>query len=99
MNSARIHSRSGVRMRSLALSLTCLLWLAPVRAGNVHIVGGTGSTAATIQAAVTAASDGDVILVRTSPVAGFVLTNKDLTVVGEVAGATIDGNVLVQGMS
>lgn len=82
------------------LSIAGLALLAPLAsAGNVHIVGGPASTAATIQLAVDAAVDGDVVLVRTTPQGAFAVGDKSLTIVGEIANATIDGTVSLQGLS
>lgn len=73
-------------MRSLLLAVATLS--APLaHAGNVHIVGGPASTAPTIQAAVDAAVDGDVVLVRSTPVAGFTVVDKALTIVSDLGTA------------
>lgn len=73
----------------LPLSFALVVLSAPLaRAGNVHIVGGPASTAPTIQAAVDAAVDGDIVLVRTSTFGSVVIDGKGLALVDESAGAT-----------
>jgi hypothetical protein len=84
-----------VRMRSFIFATFALC--APLAdAGNVHIVGGPASTAATIQLAIDAAVEGDVVLVRTTPLASFVVDGKSLTIVGEIAGARVDSLVEIR---
>lgn len=59
------------------------------RFGNVHVVDASGGGAhTTIQAAISAALAGDTVLVRSGQYAGFTLSGKGLSIVGEV-GATV----------
>jgi len=59
------------------------LLAAPASAGDVHVVGGPAATQPTIQAAIDAAVDGDIVLVRSASADGFVVDGKALTILGE----------------
>ncbi|MBI5432069.1 MAG: hypothetical protein HZA52_04485 [Planctomycetes bacterium] len=64
--------------------------------GQVHTVG-SGQTFATIQAAVDAAQDGDVVLVRAGAFSGFAVDGKALTIAAdEGASVSINGEVRVE---
>lgn len=71
-------------MRRLTLAAIALLSNS-LFAGNVLVVGGAGATHSTIQDAVDAAVDGDVVLVRASGLAGCVIDGKSLSVIGDGA--------------
>src|SRR5437016_2892190 len=85
MNESRMHT-----LRSFAASLLVLAGsAASARAGNVLIVDSSGSGQYTdIQSAVDAAQEGDVVLVRTGTYFTFLVSNKELAVVGD-AGANV----------
>ena len=72
----------------LALSLATV----DARAGAVHRVG-PGWTHATLQAAVDAAADGDVVLVSSGSYAGATIAGKGVSVV-EDAGASVSAGVI-----
>ncbi|MCC6406493.1 MAG: hypothetical protein IT453_04970 [Planctomycetes bacterium] len=64
--------------------------------GQVHTVG-SGQTFATIQAAVDAAQDGDVVLVRAGAFPGFAIDGKALTIAAdEGASVIVNGEVRVE---
>ncbi len=72
------------------------------QAGSVLVVqtGGATGTYATIQLAVTAAADGDVVLVKAGAYSAFAISNKDLTVVADAgASVQVQGTVLVSNLS
>ncbi len=82
----------------LAFALTCVP--APAFAG-VHIVDATGrGDQLTIAAAVAAASDGDLLLVRSGTYSGFVVDDKALVITLD-AGAlvTIEGTIEIDNLS
>lgn len=88
----------------VALALSTLLVAAPSAppfGGNVLVVDDGGSEPfVTIQSAVHAAIDGDVILVRTGTYAGFEIANKSVVVVGDVGGAvSVQGSIHVNALS
>lgn len=91
-------ARPQVSHSVLALST---LWLAAPAllppAGNVLLVDDDGSAPfATIQAAVDAAQDGDVVLVRPGNYAGFRIADKALVVVGDLgAEVRVQGGIRV----
>lgn len=70
-------------------------------AGNVLVVDGAGSGSfTTIQAAVDAAIDGDVVVVQGGSYATFVITDKSLTVVADFnADVAIDGGITVRDLA
>jgi hypothetical protein len=75
--------------------------LLAVPQGQVHVVdaaGGTGSDFTSLAAAVSAASDGDVVLVRAGDYLDFdgvFLTGKGLTVVAEPGAAVVTDRIRV----
>ncbi len=73
---------------------------APVRAGNVLVVGPGPQQLAEIQAAVDAALDDDVILVRSGTYQSFVVANKALTIAADV-GQTVNvqGAIRARGLT
>lgn len=82
-----------------ALALTVLV--VPARS-ELFIVDSSAAahTYATIQAAVDVASDGDVVLVRSGAYDGFVVVDKDLSIVADVTGgAKIHGEIAVMGLA
>lgn len=93
--------------RTLSQSLAVVLpffVLAPGAGAGVRVVNGSGGAPyTTIQAAVDAAVDGDVILVRAVAAfsyAGFTITNKALSVVGDSpSGVQLRGPVTVQSLT
>lgn len=67
---------------------------------DVRVVAPTSAPFTTIQAAVNAAADGDVVLVRAGSYAGFTIANKALDVVGDVgAVVSITSPVQVQNVA
>lgn len=85
-------------MRSLS-ALALIGFLAPlVRAGNVLVVdpSGAAGTHPEIQSAVSAASDGDVVLVKTGTYPTFTIANKDVSVVADTGAVVqVTGTVRV----
>jgi len=81
-------------MKSVLLAAAFLALLVPATlAGNVLVVDASGAGAYTsIQAAVTAAADGDVILVKSGTYDAFTVDDKALAIAGDTGAA-----VLVQG--
>jgi hypothetical protein len=77
--------------RSVRVSLLFVLavWLAAPLHASVWKVGGSGQTHPTIQAAVDASVDGDVILVQGGPCTLFTVDGKGITIVADQA-APID---------
>ncbi|MFN0242194.1 MAG: hypothetical protein ACKVWV_04815 [Planctomycetota bacterium] len=82
-----------------ALALT--LFVVPVRSELLIVdSSATAHTFATIQAAVDTAHDGDVVLVRSGAYGGFVVVDKDLSIVADVTGgAKVHGAVAVMGLA
>lgn len=76
-----------VALRPLAALLATIALLESGFA-NVIVVSPAGGNFTQIQAAVTAAADGDTILVKAGSYSGFTVTNKALDIVAEV-GATV----------
>jgi len=88
----------GSRFAVLALVLPAL-WLAAPRpvptSGNVLVVVANGPYP-TVQSAIDAAVDGDVILVRPGNFPGFVVANKSVVVLGDLGAQTrIQGGIRV----
>jgi hypothetical protein len=82
----------------IGLVLTCL----PVPAlAGVHIVDSTGrGDQLTIAAAVAAASDGDLVLVRSGTYAGFVVDDKSLAITIDVGAlVTIEGTIEIDNLA
>src|SRR5690349_9408266 len=81
-----------------ALALACLP--APAFAG-VHIVDATGrGDQLTIAAAVAAASEGDLVLVRSGTYAGFVVDDKALVIALDVGAlVTIEGTIEIDNLA
>lgn len=80
-----------MRFAPLALALVAL----PATAGQVHIVG--PGHYATIQDAVTAASDGDVVLVKTGFFPSTLVAGKSVAIVADLnATVTVNGALLVR---
>lgn len=80
------------------VSFAVLLFAAVARA-DVRVVSATGGAPYTsIQAAVNAANDGDVILVRPGSYSAFVVTNKALDIVADPL-ASVTGGTLVQSLT
>lgn len=73
-------------MRFGSLALACFVSLAASVRADVRVVAPSGAPFTSIQAAVNAASDGDVILVRPGAYDGFTIDDKELDVVGDVNG-------------
>ncbi len=92
------------RLTASLLALSTVLFASPALmppTGNVLVVDGGGSgTFLTIQSAVEAAIDGDVILVRTGTYGSFRITNKALAVVADT-GAHVDvqGSIRLRGLA
>lgn len=86
-------------MRTLTRVLPAIVLTAPFAAADVLIVDPSGTQGfAQVQAAIAAAQDGDLILVRSGTYAGFDLVGRSLTVRGDVhAEVVIDGGVSVVG--
>src|SRR5690606_645454 len=85
-------------MRRLTLPIALALLLAPRLAASVLVVDAQGGAAFTsIQAAVTAAADGDVVLVQSGTYARFAIVHKGVAVVADT-GAQVDvvGGILVK---
>lgn len=84
-------------MRVMACLLPALALAAPMAAADVLIVDPAGSQGySQIQAAIDAAQDGDVILVRSGTYAGFALVQRSLLVRGDVnAKVVVAGGVAV----
>src|SRR6187549_2477204 len=82
----------------IAFALGCIS--TPALAG-VHIVDATGrGDQLTIAAAVAAASDGDLVLVRSGTYAGFVVDDKALVIAIDVGAlVTIEGTIAVEHLS
>jgi hypothetical protein len=81
------------RIASVALALSTLWLAAPALLppiGNVLVVDDDGSAPfTTIQSAVDAAIDGDVVLVRPGNYSGFSITDESLVVVGDLGAAIL----------
>ncbi len=92
-------------MRALPSSTLSLLVLASGAAaqGQVWVVdddGGPGVAFTDVQAAVDAASDGDLVLVRPGAYAGFSIVAKGLAVVGDLgADVFVSGGCVVSGLA
>lgn len=82
------------------LLLAAPLLLAPLVRADVRVVAPTGAPYAEIQAAVDAASDGDVVLVKSGTYASFVIRNLSVAIVAD-AGAVVDveGSIRVSGVA
>ena len=82
-----------------ALVLALALLAPPSFGGTVRVLDATGSQSfLAIQPAVDAADDGDVLLVAGGVYAGFTITAKSLTVLGDPgANVVVDGAVVVTG--
>jgi hypothetical protein len=88
--------------RAGAFALAFLLAAAPAVTADVLIVDGNGGAAfTTIQAAVTSAVDGDVILVKSFDAYGsFSIANLSLIVMADAgANVTLQGSVTIQNLS
>lgn len=89
-------------MRRLLRSTLLLLAASPALA-DVRVVAAAGAPYTTIQDAVNAASDGDVILVRPGVHAGFTIANKALDVVADRNASMplvrVDGTVAIQALA
>ncbi len=84
----------------LVRALIAVLVLCSSALANVLVVRTAGAPYTTIQAAVNAAVDGDVILVKQpSSYAGFTITNKALTVVGDGFVVNVTSRVVVQSLA
>lgn len=83
-------------MLALASFALCL----PLARADVRVVAPTGTPYAEIQAAVDAANDGDVVLVRSGTYASFVVRNLEVAIVAD-AGATVNvaGAIRVSGVA
>lgn len=82
------------------LALAVLATASRSALADVLVVAPTGAPYAEIQAAVDAANDGDVVLVKSGTYASFVVRNQELTIVAD-AGAVVnvDGAIRVSGVS
>lgn len=87
----------GLALRTLAFaSFTC----STVLAANVWIVAPSGGNFTQIQAAIDAASDGDVVLVKTGSYDTFVVNDKDLSILTDVGNAaTVQGAIRVTNLA
>jgi hypothetical protein len=88
------------RITSVAVALSALVFAAPALSpspGNVLVVDDDGSAPfATIQTAVDAAQDGDVVLVRSGTYARVEIRGKALVVVGDLGAAVqVQGGIRV----
>lgn len=90
--------RSRPRLAFLVVALTACS--VPRALADVHVVAPSGGDFAQISDAVAAASDGDVILVKTGTYGGFTIAHKSLAVVAD-AGASVDvtAQIRVTGLS
>lgn len=90
-----------MRIRTVVTSSFALLLAAlPAHADLLNVEANAAQSFATIQAAVDAAHDGDVVLVRAGAYPGFTIVDKDLSVVADVTGgAKIHGVVAVLGLA
>lgn len=70
--------------------------LSSTASAGVFIVGGPSQTHATIQAAVDAAADGDVVLVRTNSASAFTIDGKGIAVLGDGAMVAVYGQAAVR---
>lgn len=81
---------------SLGSLFLAFVLAAPAARANVLVVGG-GGPHNTIQSAIDAASDGDVVLVRPGTYAGFTVQNKGVAVVADVGGpVSLTGALIVR---
>jgi predicted outer membrane repeat protein len=89
------------RMSGLAVSIACILFPSPVRAGGVWIVQGpSAGHHRSIQTAVNAAVDGDLLIVGSGTYAPFVIADKSLSIVAaEGATVQIQGTIEVRNLS
>lgn len=80
-------------------SLGAVLAAAPLAAADVLVVAPSGAPYTEIQAAVDAASDGDVVLVRAGTYASFAVRNQELVVAADSAGVVhVTGAIRVSGV-
>lgn len=77
-----------MRSRPLALVAPLLAMCAGAQAADVRVVAPSGAPYTTLQAAITAAADGDVVLVKSGDYAGATIDGKGLVVV-EDEGETV----------
>lgn len=85
------------------LATTIVILTTPPLDAAVHVVddnGGVGVGFTDIQPAVTAAQDGDMVLVKTGVYGGFTITDKALVVTADSGQTvTVTGQILVQNLS
>ena len=87
-------------LRRVVVPGVALAFAPAALAGNVLTVGGTGGDFSDIQSAVTAAADGDVILVRSGTYPGFAIGDRSLSVVADSAATVVlTSQVAIQGVS
>ena len=80
--------------KSGILGSAVLVLAAPLASAKTWTVGGTGADFSDLPAAIAAASDGDVILVRSGAYSGFDL-DKGLAIVSSAAAVSIAGDVTI----
>lgn len=91
-----------MRMRSIVSSLlvVCALSIASARAGVIVVAAAGGGNFGNIAPAVAAASDGDVLLVKSGTYSGFTINNKALAIVADTgAHVVVQEQVRVQNLS
>lgn len=93
-------ARSGSRLLAGAAAVAVVLAMAPqLAAQGVRIVGPTGTSNFTsIQAAVDAAVNGDVILIAPGTYTGFTIAYKSLTLAAATGPVFVNGSVQVLGL-
>lgn len=89
-----------MRFRTRPLVGALLALCAGAQAAEVRVVAPAGAPYATLQAAITAANDGDVVLVKSGDYAGATIEGKGLAIVEDSgAVARVTGTLLVQNVA